>query len=328
MIRFIQLVFIFLFFNIGFCFSYYINSPLFTQWFTNFAHYTSGFDFTCNWQCIIWLWYLKNSEQVSISGKLNWTGELILVYIIWKQVIPFKKINIKELDKPILLTQNSIYNQLPKNNTIIWLVLNWYLSWKKVRFDLANLSFRDKILLYWRNFIFVEGITPYIINLKYWFKLFNIQAEKFLTYLWFILLIFVVFWWKYRHMRILDIIIYVLVVLTSIISFKNLYEYYDDTKTNIINFDNWNNVFYVYDYYNFIKQLRSIIHFDHNCTYKFISFRSWPFERWANNVYLKPCKFVKTSPKYVILYHANIPEKYKSCTLIYQKASNLLLKCK
>ncbi len=316
------------FFLFNITYWYQINNYLFTQWFSNIQKTNSWLDFVCHKQCILWLWYLKNNKKLLIKWNFNWYWKWILVYVIWKQVIPFKQFNIKNINNPMLLVNNSIYNKLPKNKTIVWIVFNWNINWKNIIFDLSTLTFGEKLSLAWKNFSHIEWITPYIINLKYGFKIFNVQAEKFLTILWFILIVFLILWWIYKNRKVLDIIVYVSIFLTAIISFKNLYEYYIDTKDNIINFNKWDNVFYLNDYYSFIKNIRNHLDFNNNCTYDFILFRSWPFKKRSKDIYFKPCILNKLNPIYVIIYHSNIPSKYQNCEKEYQNWNNLLLKCK
>ena len=292
----------------------------FYQWFDKFSTINNWINFICNSQCVIWIDELKYYKKLEIKWNLYWTWKVELAFLINNKLVPADIRLLKNNNIIFYFTDFKFYNQIPKN-AIITLIFLWKIKGNDVKIELSNKLWFFKMV---KDFFRIEWITPYIINLKYWGKLFNIPEIKFLTYfwlifIWLILLLSIKNKFKYT--------LYVLLILTSIVFFKNLYEYIIVTKQNIENFQNHKTVFYLNDYYNFIKDIRNLIDFN-DCTYNVLSYQNWPFATWSKNIYLKPCKYVSINPEYVIIYKDKIPMKYRACNILYNKNYNLLLKCK
>jgi len=295
------------------------NAILFQQWFSSITENNWEISFNCKKQCLIWVKKLDNIKKLKISWDFKGNGIIAYWFLIWQNFIPWKQKKVKN-HISFYLEDNRFYNKIPKKSIII-LVFNWNVSWKNVTIKTSNTIEFKKII---KDFFKIEWITPYIINLKYWWKVLWIPSTKFFTYLALIFIVLVLLFVKNNKFK---YVLYISIMLTAILAIKNLYEYITVTKNNINNFNIWSKVFYLWDYYSFIKEVRKNIDFK-NCSYKFISYQWWPFSTWSKNVYLKPCSYSNANPKYIIIYKTGIPKQYSNCKTIYNKSYNLILKCK
>lgn len=279
------------------------------QWFENYNEINWKINFSCNLECFIVLWDIHDDNLLKISWNLNWKWVVWYWFLDWNQIIPwdFTQINWNNLlEKNFLFNKLSYYNQL-KNWVVSVLIIQWELKWENLFITLWKPSFFQNIKNWFIDFLKIEPLTPYSINLRYWVLInwTSIIVFWYLSFLFlFIVLSFIV---KDKSNLFLSLALY----LVLFISFRNLINYYSITFRwlNEFTFQDENNktFFDLWDYISFTKKVRDLLELDEKnkkCKLFVKSISEWPFTAHFESVYLKPCKLVSNinDSDYVIFY--------------------------
>jgi len=312
-----KILFIILFFLIWFNISYWYEN----QGFLNYKEENWIVNFQCEKQCFIFIWSKENNNILYIKWNIIWNWVVWYWFLNWQQIIPGEFSNIKNnisLENKFFFNKLQYYNQLP-NEIITILIIDWNLKSDNFSFILDKSNFIDNLKLNFDNFIKIETLTPYSINLRYWIMIWWISIVK----IWYIIfiLIWIFFLLNKKYKKFNNFLLLGLTIFLFI-WFRNLYTYYDITKTWLksYTFESIDNktFFDLWDYITFTDKVRKTLYLDDknnkkDCRIFIDSFQDWPFKAHWQSVYLKPCQIVDDISKaeYLMYYKENIPNEIK-----------------
>lgn len=304
------------------------------QWFTSFTEKKWKIDFTCEKSCFILAWDLNSNDKLEFSWDFIWNWNFAYWFLIGQQFAQWEVMQISntKLTKTFDISKLAFYSQLPKEAKII-IIFEWKIAGKIDNIELWEKTFLEKIKQIGTDFIAVEWIKPYTINLRYGTMILWTSIVK-IFYILFILtiLIFLVLWRLNKKTS-----LYIALSFFLVISFKNLYDYsniYFGWVKDYYAAKDWSKNFYnMYDYYEFTDKSRKIIGIDksrdiNSCKYYAQCVSDWPYCYYWRADFMFPCKKtdnIKES-NFILLFKQEIPAELKNKKVLYEQNQNYLLK--
>ncbi len=305
-----------------------------TQWFTSFKEANWKIVFSCEKACIVLLGDLSSNDKINLSWKLNWKWWFWYWFLFWQQFAQWEWMQLTQTDISTVFDFNKLtfLSQLPSDAKVV-LIFEWQIQGSLDNLTLSKKTFWEKIKQIWTDFMTVEWIKPYSINLRYGTMILWTSVVK-IFYILFILtiLIFLVLWRLNKKTS-----LYIALSFFLVISFKNLYDYsniYFGWVKDYYEAKDWSKNFYnMYDYYEFTDKSRKIMGIDksrdqNSCKYYAKCVSDWPYCYYWRADFMSPCK--KTDDikdaNFILLFKQDIPVELKNKKVLYEQNQNYLLK--